>query len=340
MKRRAYSKRGIHECRICKEKFTNKRKLFGHIKSHKNQENMNQYIYTYDGVTETYSCRSCNLEYETQSEVEEHIETHDETFFCKTCNEYFYDPYKYCCHVYSHSKEKVFHCPVCPFKHTARTSIYRHINIIHLKKYIHVCQHCGKGFNDVTLHKEHEEQHVTGKKYTCIVCGKEYPFSAYLNRHQVNYHKVNIDGVLLPNQCNVCSKVFSKTITLQRHMKMHDSNTVREKKHLCDICGKGFAQKDKLTIHYRVHTGDKPYMCSHCDKRFTKKEYLVMHERIHSGEKPYSCDYCGKCFNQRAPLNIHVRSHTGEKPYECHICKTGFSSKGALTLHFNKCLGC
>lgn len=329
----------IPKCKICGEEFSNPKKLTAHRKLHKPPD-LKQYHYTYNDEKACYSCNTCDVEFAAKEDVEKHIETHEEKFKCKNCHMIFNDPYKFCVHVYSHTKDE-YKCPYCNFSTERSSSILSHINRLHLQKFPYSCRYCGKKYINARDHKEHESSHLSDEKqFECVVCQKKFAFSSYLHMHQVRFHRVNIDGILLKNQCEICRKVFSKAKTLQNHSLKHNKGTMpKPKTHLCDLCGKGYQNKSKLNCHYRVHTGYKPYKCKYCDKDFTKKDYLNMHERIHSGEKPYSCDFCGKCFNQSAPLRIHIRSHTGERPYVCHLCTSGFSSKGSLTIHLKSCEG-
>lgn len=297
------------------------------------------YNYIYNKLTGTYSCKTCDHESYSSEEIEKHVLIHEEKHECVACKETFYSAYKYALHIKKHDESQPFRCPLCSYNSHRRTSMSQHINMIHLKKYLYNCKYCGKGFCDVMTYKEHENIHLGAKPLICVVCLKSFTFTRNLIQHQVRFHKATILGIEAKNQCRICNRSYSKASTLENHMKLHDKSKPREKTHLCDTCGKGFAQKSKLVLHNRVHTGYKPHKCSYCEKSFTKRDYLVMHERIHSGEKPYCCVYCGKCFNQDASLRIHMRTHTGERPYVCHLCSNGFMSSASLKVHLNRCTG-
>lgn len=329
-------------CKKCNITFT-KLKLFKeHRKIHQEFYPAMQNNYKYDENQDLYSCSTCAAEYNTEQEIIEHIKTHEKWFHCEICNKKFQRVYKYAIHLYEHSEDKIFRCPLCSFNTLRRTGLLQHINYTHLQQFRYYCNQCGKGFNDCAKYRDHNNEHLGIKPFVCIVCDKGFMYSRYLFTHQIRYHRPSIEGDLGSNQCQFCHKYFASSANVVKHISIkHIRNGGKplEKNHLCDICGKAFARKEKMMIHHRVHTGIKPYKCSYCNKSFTKRDYMVMHERVHSGEKPYECEYCGKCFNQGAPLRIHVRSHTGERPYICHICTSGFVSRGALNQHFKTCKG-
>ena len=74
----------------------------------------------------------------------------------------------------------------------------------------------------------------------------------------------------------------------------------------CPVCNKAFTRKGYLSIHLRIHSGDRPFSCKQCGKSFISKRDVIHHERTHTGEKPFSCEICGKCFSQKSNLKVNV----------------------------------
>ena len=129
--------------------------------------------------------------------------------------------------------------------------------------------------------------------------------------------------------CNVCHKTFAKKDKLTRHNRSHTG----EKPFRCDVCGRCFADSGDLSKHRRIHTGDKQFLCEFCSKGFYRHGDLVIHSRAHTGEKPYKCELCSQHFCRRGDLSSHHRTHSGEKPFKCEYCGKYFSRSGHLVLH-------
>ena len=49
----------------------------------------------------------------------------------------------------------------------------------------------------------------------------------------------------------------------------------------CPVCGRWFARRWNMRLHYRTHTGEKPYKCDICGHEFSGKSNWNRHMRTH-----------------------------------------------------------
>lgn len=133
--------------------------------------------------------------------------------------------------------------------------------------------------------------------------------------------------------CEVCSKCFAQSGSLIAHMRTHTG----VKPYVCNVCTKAFTKSTYLQLHLRTHSGEKPYICQYCSRAFARANTLARHITMHTGEAKYHCQICMKSFRRLTSLNEHTYTHTGQRPYACKICAKRYNNAGSLYAHTKKC---
>ena len=167
------------------------------------------------------------------------------------------------------------------------------------------------GLNLCRIYKENRVEHmlseiVPGEK-ECPICKRECSSTAVLRTH-MNQHLVE------PRfQCELCSKGFGEKQSLKRHVRLHKKGI---KLPVCEICGKTFDTIGHKNQHKKSHT--EVYKCKHCEKVLTTKKGLGEHEykcpEQEGGMPPRTqCPHCVKTFVDKKQTNRHISgAHPGK----------------------------
>lgn len=137
------------------------------------------------------------------------------------------------------------------------------------------CYICRLGFSSMLRVKLHLQEHDTITK--CRVCMKT------LNRCEYVQHLCKGKEI----DCQYCSKPFSTTISLIKHINKSHKN---HKNYKCYNCARAFHTKMLLEIHKPSHDAEElKFICDLCGSRFRTRYQIKEHMEITHTDK--RCNY-------------------------------------------------
>ena len=135
-----------------------------------------------------------------------------------------------------------------------------------------LCNECGKTFRSRFRFKQHINRHdpLKNKRFICgfkdcnETFDRESRYIAHVNRH------TNIK----PYNCSGCTKKFSSTENLTKHMRV----CIRKELFNCSDCSKSFQSSGALSVHRESEHKNIEFVC-HCGKNYKYRNGLLNHKQ-------------------------------------------------------------
>ena len=194
-------------------------------------------------------------------------------------------------------------------------------------------------------------QNIPAGKELLVWYGEGYATDLGINVETIDMYKGKECHTNEGTNCGFCDLGLDGENELEEHLGMGNGLVYRcgvkqeremvrmaqsgERKHVCQVCGKGFMTKQYLTKHGVVHSKVKAFKCDvdQCDKRYASTQGLMSHKKATHLGVQHECPDCGKRFGVLSNMQRHHKAHSGEKPFKCSKCGVQFSLKAHLNSH-------
>lgn len=172
------------------------------------------------------------------------------SLICVVCNRKFDREFAFKIHLKSHESKRPFRCDNCDMTFKYKSTLVRHVHVIHNNIRPYKCKYCDKTFASFGSMKLHLRKHTGERPYTCDICSKSFSHKRNMERHKLRHNKAK------QLVCEICQKQFRRESLLKYHMRIHLMDKLPFK---CPLCHKSYSHRQNIQRHYKKKHPNETY---------------------------------------------------------------------------------
>ncbi|KAK8770951.1 hypothetical protein V5799_025804 [Amblyomma americanum] len=294
-----------------------------------------------------YACDHCDKEFSSEVRYQRHVERRrcQQRPQCDQCGKCLSSKTALRNHQLCHGQDRSFSCEQCGESFKTSTTLKYHQQAKHGTSRAFKCEHCSKGFNFLAQKKRHVSRvHLRQTNHVCSLCPMRFMTRRELMLHLLCGHKFQPetsekggalmpDGTSAPNlklfRCEHCTYMSYSRKGYLRHLVDHTGVWP----FACDLCSKGFIERNQAERHIRTAHTSESYPCPRCPRVFVLPSSFQEHLEAHEEQRGSACPQCAKYFETQGLYDLHLQAHSRELHYRCHTCGQGFNKIASLNFH-------
>uniref|UniRef100_A0A131YZ94 Zinc finger protein n=1 Tax=Rhipicephalus appendiculatus TaxID=34631 RepID=A0A131YZ94_RHIAP len=294
-----------------------------------------------------YACDRCDKEFSSEVRYQRHMERRQcrQRPQCDECGKCLSSQTALRNHRLCHGQDRGFSCDQCGESFKTSTTLKYHQQAKHGANKAFKCEHCSKGFNFLAQKKRHVSRvHLRQTNHACTMCPMRFMTRRELMLHLLCGHKFQPEmsdkgAALMPDgssapslklfRCEHCDYVSYSRKGYLRHLVDHTGVWP----FACDLCSKGFIERNQAERHIRTAHTSESYPCPQCPRVFVLPSSFQDHLQAHEEHRGSTCSQCAKYFETQGLYDLHLQAHSRDLHYRCHTCGQGFNKIASLNFH-------